>query len=49
MICAALFALGVVLSFVLLPRRGSSALAQPSEGRPARRAGFRARPAPHDA
>jgi EmrB/QacA subfamily drug resistance transporter len=49
MICAGLFALGAVLSFTLLPRRGSSALAQPTEDRPARRAGFGARPAPRDA
>jgi EmrB/QacA subfamily drug resistance transporter len=49
MICAALFALGAVLSFVLLPRRGSSTLAQPTDGEPARPVGFRARPAPHDA
>jgi hypothetical protein len=49
MICAGLFALGAVLSFALLPRRGASALAQSSEDQPARRAGFGTRPAPRDA
>jgi EmrB/QacA subfamily drug resistance transporter len=49
MICAGLFALGAVLSFALLPRRGSSALAPSSDDRPARRAGFRSRPTPRDA
>jgi hypothetical protein len=48
-ICAALFALGAALSFVLLPRRGSSALTQRTDGEPARPVRFRARPAPHDA
>jgi MFS family permease len=44
-ICAGLFALGAVVSFVLLPRRRSSAVA-PNAAEPANRADLRGHPAP---
>jgi hypothetical protein len=46
MICAALFAFGAVLSFVLLPRRRSSPIVPPRD-RPARRTDLSADPTTH--